>query len=142
MPIGKNAPVLTFDSERGIVPGDDLPSWVREIVDTATATEDYDIIYAFGEMMQDAGAETLESYGAAKEGLDVWRLPENEPGWLIVHWDGDDCDAFFYIKHTTDYMEFQSQWVAPMAQKIMATERYMVWKHELERREERAPRVH
>ena len=141
MPFGLNARVLTFDSERGIIPTSKMPEWITEIAAEAQMTEDYDVSYAFGEAMARTGAGCIESYGTANESIDVWRLPDNE-GWLVVHFDGEDCDVFFYIPEAAAYMEFQAQWVAPMAQKILATERYFIWRREMEQRAETAPKVH
>lgn len=137
MPFGADAPLLSFKNHDGLTasPLPRLPDWVQDAMETATDEDEFD------HLLSEAGAVCIENYGAT-ESMEVWRLSLEEPGWMIIHFDGDQPDMVFYIKTVLDYAAFQAQWMAPMAQKIMAEEQYWHWHYEMHQQSTEHSKVH
>lgn len=141
MPFGNVDRVLSYSQERGIHKGSGLPDWVKDAIKESHGSQEQDASHAFYRHLTMAGADMLENYGCVTEAIDVWRLPDDE-GWLVAHFDGEDCDAFFYFDKLTHYMDFQVYWIVPMAKKIMMEEQYVVWKNEMEKAAVDKPCLH
>jgi hypothetical protein len=114
--------LMTFTQQAGsgTVP---LPQFAQHALDAADEQD-------FARLFAESGAECIERYGDLIEGLEVWRLQPKQAGWLALHFDGDAIDMVIYITSTIDYAAFQAGWLAPMAQKIIAAERYFQRCHE------------
>jgi len=138
MPYGTTAPVLVFAPgapQQLAVTEQRLPDWVSDAMEEAADSDDFD------RRMAMTGAICVESYGLSVEHIDVWKLPDNA-GWLVIHEDGDSVDAITFIHSIADFMLFQPMWLAPMAQKIMAEDRYFMWQKEINDRMESEPKFH
>ena len=131
MAVGEAAVVLSYDHAHGLhqVDWDLLPDWVSTAFREASDQDDWD------RTMAEAGAMCIEAYGISVESMEVWRLPNRE-GWLILHADGDDLDFVTFIHDPALYYAYQCQLASPMAQKIMAEDKYWIFKQELDRRYE------
>ena len=137
MSYGKDAPVLLFDGnslELDEASADVLPDWIQNAMEEAEDQEDFD------RLMANAGSECIENYGCGNEGLEVWKLDSH--GWLILHFDSYKPDMVAYITSIKAYFAFQTLWIAPMAEKIMAADRYWFFQMELKAKLDDTPKVH
>jgi len=143
MPFGKTDRVLTYNRERGVFKPatNQLPDWVKDAIKESHGSQEQDASHAFLRSMEMAGSGLVETYGVSCEGIDVYQLPDDE-GWLVAHFNGEDCDAFFYFDQLAAYMEFQAYWIAPMAKKIMDWEQFLVWKNQMENAAADKPCLH
>lgn len=136
-----NPAVLTFGHYGDLVlkaaSMDDLPDWVVNAFNDAEDNDDFD------RMMAAANARCIQTYGVSVEGLDVWRLPENG-SWLVIHTEDDTVDYVILIDDMIAWIEFSTTHIALLAQKIMAEDKYWLWKHEMDVRleQEQATKLH
>ena len=95
-----------------------IPSWVRDNYREQDPER-------LAKLLNDAGANCVECYGEHYAQLMIWRLGNQ---FYIEYHDGDSIVARFIILSFAIMMEFQAQWVAPMAMKIMADDQYDEWR--------------
>jgi hypothetical protein len=94
-----------------------VPAWLSDAMTAEKASDDRQ------KALSDAGADHVESYGYLNETLDVWKMEDQ--GWVVDYWDTTSQVFAVVIENLGDFMMFQATWIAPMALKIMAADKYL-----------------
>lgn len=66
----------------------------------------------------DENAKSVQHYCSAEESLTIYRHPD---GWLVSYEVDQEMVAFIQIRDAAAYFDFQTRRVAPITQKIQAT---------------------
>ncbi|MGJ5207743.1 hypothetical protein [Bradyrhizobium sp. HKCCYLR20261] len=98
----------------------DLPQWFRK------ATEEDG---EFDDLLSRAGASRLDDYGDKTDTIKIYRTPQ-DTGYLVIFWDTFEIISLVFIGNVADYMTFRAQYIAPLAQLIMATDQHLAWQEE------------
>jgi hypothetical protein len=60
--------------------------------------------------------------------MQIYKTPDN--GYLVCFWDVHEALADVFIDDLADYLTFRAQYIAPLAQLIMATEQHLAWQED------------
>lgn len=99
------------------------PSWFRRAARTDGNLQD---------LLVKAGARGLDDVGEHGDRIEIFKAPQN--GYLFVFRDvtEDACNVF--VDNLADFPTFKTQYVAPMAQLIMAADQHFVWQLDQKKR--------
>lgn len=101
-----------------------VPDWIKDALLIAQGDD-----LEFQKRLADRGAACVESYGEAEEGLDIWGIVEKQQ-WLCQYWSGNAPLVNIVVFGVVDFIDFQAQWVATVARKIMDADGYWQWREE------------
>jgi hypothetical protein len=88
----------------------------------------------FDKLLSQAGASGLDEYGGGGDTLQIYRTPND--GYLVIFRDTNEIISLVFIDNVADYLMFKAQYIAPLAQLIMAADQHWVW--EQDRKKKRA----
>ena len=83
----------------------------------------------FDDLLSRAGVSALDSYGENADTITIYRTPK-DAGYLVISWDTNEIISVVFIDTVADYMLFKAQYIAPLAQLIMASEQHWVWQED------------
>jgi hypothetical protein len=79
-------------------------------------------------ILSDAGASGYDDFGEHGDTIQVYKTPDNE--YLVSFWDVNEALADVFIDDLSDYLTFRVQYIAPLAQLIMATDQHLAWQED------------
>lgn len=97
----------------------EAPKWLADIL---TSDGDY------REALSKAGASTEDPYGEDGDTIHIFRMPDS--GHLVIFWDTGEVICYVLIDSPADFLTFKAQYVAPLAQLIMQTDKFQEWDEE------------
>jgi hypothetical protein len=86
----------------------------------------------FEKLLTAAGASTHDGYGDGGDSLQIFRTPND--GYLVMFHDVHELNSYVFIDDVPDYLLFKAQYIAPLAQLIMASEQHFVWEEECKKK--------
>src|SRR5687768_13314396 len=95
------------------------PGWFAGI---AEGNEDW------SKALRGAGATGIDEFSNRGESLEIYAGPEGD--FFIAYRDAAKCVAKIFINNVADYLLFRANYVAPLANLIMETERHNEWLRE------------
>jgi hypothetical protein len=75
-----------------------------------------------------AGAILYDDYGEYGDTIQVYKTPDN--GYFVSFWDVHKAMADVFVDDLADYLTFRAQYIAPLAQLIMAEDQHLVWQED------------
>lgn len=96
-----------------------IPAWYRKAL-----AEDDD----FKALLTKAGASSVDEYGDGADAIQMFRDPKN--GYLIIFHDTFEMICLVFIDNVADFLTFKAQYIAPLAQLIMASDKHFEWQEE------------
>jgi hypothetical protein len=102
---------------------DAVPAWISSAVQAHEPGHELD------RALSATGSRCNESFGTSQS-VDVWKDGQSQT-WFAQWYDDDTTYANIVIVSLVDFLVFQSQWLAPMACKIMAEDKYCEWRQRL-----------
>jgi hypothetical protein len=83
----------------------------------------------FHSLLSGAGASGLDDYGENADTIQIYRTPK-DAGYLVIFWDTNEIISLVFIDTAADYMLFKAQYIAPLAQLIMASDQHWAWQED------------
>jgi hypothetical protein len=80
-------------------------------------------------LLSRAGATRSDEYGEHGDTMQIYRAP-NDAGYLVIFRDTFEIISVVFIDNVADYMLFKAQYIAPLAQLIMAADEHFEWEED------------